>query len=156
MLKNMAKEFSGGFETLEVWKVARVFRKSISALVNVFSEEEKYLLKYQLLKSSRDIGTAIAQGYGRHCKEDMIDFCRIARGHLLKTLDHLYVAVDEKYISIQIFNLLNKESEHLMKLLNGYIGYLKKQDDDLSEDDLDMVMEKNMVYGSGLMIQQNL
>lgn len=142
----MANEFSGGFETLEVWKVARTFRTSISDLVNSFSEEERYLLRYQLLKSSRDVGSAIAQGYGRHGNADMIDFCRMARGHLLKTLDHLYTAVDEKYISIQIFNLLKKESEHLMKLLNGYIGYLKKQEE-LLDDDLDMVMEDSPQYG---------
>lgn len=149
----MANEFSGGFETLEVWKLARAFRNSISDLVNSFAEEERYLLRYQLLKSSRDVGNAIAQGYGRYEQTDMIDFCRIARGHLLKTLDHLYIAVDEKYISVQIFNLVKKESEHLMKLLNGYIGYLKKRQE-LMDDDLDMVMESKMQYGNLLELGQ--
>jgi hypothetical protein len=37
MLKNMANEYSGGFETLEVWKVARTFRNSIHDVVNSFS-----------------------------------------------------------------------------------------------------------------------
>jgi four helix bundle protein len=143
----MTKEFSGGLESLKVWKVARSFRTTINTLVNNFDEEERYLLKYQLLKSSRLIGTSIAKGYGCHNLEDMIKYCRIARGHLLETLDNLYVALDEKYISAPVFNLLEKEYDHLLKLLNGYIGYLKKQEEDIN-DDLDMVMEKAAEYGS--------
>lgn len=143
----MTTEFSGGLETLKVWKVARSFRSSIHTLVNSFDEEERYLLKYQLVKSSRLVGTSIAKGYGCHRLEDMIRYCRVARGHLLETLDSLYVALDEKYISAPTFNLLEKEYDHLLKLLNGYIGYLKKQEESIA-DDLDLVMEEGAEYGS--------
>jgi len=142
----MTNEFSRGLETLEVWKVARTFRTTINDLVNSFDEEEKYLLKYQLLKSSRAVGNTIAKGYGFHRLGDMITYCRKARGYLVETLDHLYTAVDEKYISSQTFGLLEKEYEHLLKLLNGYIGYLKRQEN-LLEDDLDLVMEEAGLYG---------
>jgi four helix bundle protein len=150
MPTNMSNEFSGGIETLEVWKASRIFRNKINDLVQSFSEEEKYLLRYQLLKSSRAIGTAIAKGYGRHQCNEMIDFCRKAREYLLETLDHLYTAVDEKYISEQTLNLFKKEYEHLLKLVNGYIGYLKKQEEIITNewmDDLDMVMEEDAGYG---------
>jgi len=142
----MSNEFSGKLETLKAWKVARAFRNTIFTLVESFSEEEKYLLKYQLLKSSRSIGNVIAKGYGCHRQEDMIKHCRIARGHLLETLDNLYIALDEKYISEKTFHLVEKEYEHLLKLLNGYIGYLKKKED-LTTGDLDMVMESEGGYG---------
>ncbi len=150
MLKNMSKEFSGGLETLKAWKVARAFRSTINNLVNSFSEEERYLLRFQLLKSSRAIGNDIAKGYGCNRSEDMIRYCRTARGHLVETLDHLYTALDEKYISTQTFNLVEKEYEHLLKLLNGYLGYLKKQED-LMADDLDVVMEDASAYGNILL-----
>lgn len=142
----MSSEFFTGIETLKVWKVARSFRSTINDLVNSFNEEERYLLKYQLLKSSRMVGNSIAKGYGCHEIDEMIRFCRIARGHLLETLDNLYVALDEKYISAQTFNLLEKEYEHLLKLLNGYIGYLKRKEDDFDKDDLDLFMEDRPVY----------
>lgn len=143
----MSNEFSGGIETLKAWKVARAFRNTIFNLTHSFSEEEKYLLKHQLLKSSRSVGNAIAKGYGCHKTEDMIRYCRIARGYLVETLDHLYIALDEKYISTQTFHLVEKEYEHLLKLLNGYIGYLKKQEDILG-DDLDLLMEDEGKYGN--------
>jgi four helix bundle protein len=145
----MSTEFSGRLETLKAWKVARAFRNTIYNLVNSFSEEEKYLLKYQLLRSSRAVGNAIAKGYGCHRMEDMIRYCRIARGHLLETLDHLYIAMDEKYISSQTFHLVEKEYEHLLKLLNGYIGYLKKKEE-LSGEDFDLLMEDAPLYRKAL------
>ena len=145
----MSNEFSGGLETLKVWKVARSFRSAINDLVYSFTEEERYLLRYQLLKSSRLVGNLIAKGYGCHRIEDMILFCRKARGHLLETLDNLYIALDEKYISAQTFNLLAKEYDHLLKLLNGYIGYLKKKED-IEEDDLDLFMEGAPIYGNSV------
>lgn len=141
----MSTEFSGGLETLKAWKVARTFRNTIYNLVNSFSEEEKYLLKYQLLRSSRAVGNAIAKGYGCHKMEDMIRYCRMARGYLLETLDHLYIALDEKYISSQTFHLVELEYEHLLKLLNGYIGYLKKKEELLGED-FDLLMEDAPIY----------
>lgn len=144
----MSNEFTGGIESLKAWKVARAFRNTIFNLTNTFSEEEKYLLKYQLLKSSRSIGNAIAKGYGCHRTEDMIKYCRIARGYLVETLDHLYIALDEKYISVQTFHLVEKEYDHLLKLLNGYIGYLKKKEGDFN-DDMDIFMEDESKYGEG-------
>jgi four helix bundle protein len=144
----MTNEFSGGLETLKVWKMARSFRSTINDLVNSFTEEERYLLRYHLLKSSRSVGNVIAKGYGCHRLEDMIYSCRIARGHLLETLDNLYIALDEKYISAQTFHLLEKEYDHLLKLLNGYIGYLKKKEE-IEGDDLNLFMEEGVEYGKG-------
>lgn len=143
----MANEFSGRLETLKAWKVARAFRNGIYIVVNTFSEEEKYLLKYQLLKSSRSVGNAIAKGYGCHGQDDMIRYCRMARGHLMETLDHLYIALDEKYISAQTFHLLEKDQEQLLKLINGYIGYLKKKEE-LVDEDFDLLMEDSAIYGN--------
>lgn len=141
----MSNTFSAGLETLKVWKVARTYRGTINTLVNSFNEEERYLLKYQLLKSSRQIGGSIAKGYGCQRVEDMIHYCRMARGHLMETLDNLYTALDEKYISAAVFNLLEKEHDHLLKLLNGYIGYLVKKEE-LENDDLDILMEDQLLY----------
>jgi len=142
----MSNEFSGGIESLEVWKVARAFRNHISDLVNSFNEEEKYLLRFQLLKSTRAASSAIAEGYGRYQINERVHYCRIARGHLVEALDSLYIAVDEKYISDHTFNLYKKEYDHLIKLLNGYIGYLKKNEDPVM-DDMDMIMEDGARYG---------
>jgi four helix bundle protein len=51
----------------------------------------------------------------------------MARGSLSETLDHLIIALDEKIISGEILNSFQTEYETCLKLLNGYIQYLKNK-----------------------------
>ncbi|WP_420316492.1 four helix bundle protein [Ekhidna sp.] len=64
---------------------------------------------------------------GRYHFQENIQFCRTARGSLLETFDHLTVALDEGYLNEETFNVYNAEYEELIKMLNGYITYLKKR-----------------------------
>lgn len=50
----------------------------------------------------------------------------MSRGSLAECLDHLNVALDEEYIEKGYYNNLRKELESVWRLVNGYIGYLKK------------------------------
>lgn len=116
-----------GFETLEVWKKARIFRVNIIGLCKSIPQEEKYRLIDQIKRLSRSVTANIAEGYGRFHYLDNIKFCRDARGSLNETFDHLTVAFDEKYINEETLFQLRQQFETVLKLLNGYIAYLKKQ-----------------------------
>jgi four helix bundle protein len=118
------KEFKGGFEQLDLWKEGRKFRNKISELTQKFPRDEKYILRSQILRSARSVTSNIAEGYGRFHFKENIQFCRTARGSLMETLEHLYVALDENYIQPESFNNLKKDYDRLLRLLNGYISYL--------------------------------
>jgi len=114
-------------EDLEIWRITRNFRKDISILVKFLPNDEKYRLTDQLLRSSRSVTANIAEGFGRYHYQENIQFCRQARGSLLETLDHLYVALDEKYIEENKFLDLRQKMNHCLKVLNGYIHYLQSK-----------------------------
>ena len=114
------------FEDLDTWKCARDFRTEIRSLVSGFPSEEKYRLTDQIIRPSRSVTANIAEGFGRFHHQENIQFCRAARGSLTETLDHLICAHDENYISAQDLSGLRIKYENCLKLLNGYIGYLKK------------------------------
>lgn len=116
-----------GFEGLDVYKCARVFRKKISVIAKNFPKTEEYLLKNQIIRSSRSISANIAEGYGRFHYQEFIQFCRQARGSLSETLEHLICAFDENYISEELLNDLRNDFQNLLRLLNGFIAYLQKQ-----------------------------
>jgi len=116
-----------GFKELESWKKGRELRMKISALIKKFPVEEKYLLCSQIIRSSRSITNNIAEGYGRFTYSDTKHFFIQARGSVTETIDHLVTAYDEKYITEEELNDLEKHCETIFKLINGYISYLDKQ-----------------------------
>jgi len=115
------------FESLDVWKECRLFRKQISSTVKTFPIEEKYRLSDQLIRASRSVTANIAEGHGRYHFQENTQFCRQSRGSLTEILDHLICAFDENYINQIQLDEFRGQNEKCLKLLNGYIGYLQKQ-----------------------------
>ncbi|MCK9612201.1 MAG: four helix bundle protein [Bacteroidales bacterium] len=114
-------------EDLEVWKRTRELRKKISILTKSFPIEEKYKLTDQLLRASRSCTANLAEGYGRFHFQESIQYCRQARGSLYETIDHITCAFDEAYIDKEILKDLKNEIYNCIKILNGYIQYLKNK-----------------------------
>ncbi|MEI8202161.1 MAG: four helix bundle protein [Bacteroidota bacterium] len=112
-------------EDLDAWKLAREFRKDISKLTKAFPNEEKFSLTSQILRASRSIAANIAEGFGRFHFQENVQFCRQARGSLYETLEHIYCALDEQYITQDEFNTIKLIFDNQIKVLNGYILYLK-------------------------------
>ncbi|WP_311954625.1 four helix bundle protein [Mucilaginibacter terrae] len=81
----------------------------------------------QLTRAVRSIGNNIAEGHGRYPYQDNIRFCIMARGSLSETLDHMIIALDENIISKEVLIAFRAEYDACLKLINGYILYLKKQ-----------------------------
>lgn len=123
------------FTDLDVYKECRNLRILISELVKTtFPQEEKYKLSDQIIRSSRSVTANIAEGFGRYYYKENIQFCRMARGSLLETKDHIFVAFDEKYIDNETLTIILAKIELCGKLLNGYINYLKRNQKPKEED----------------------
>ena len=115
------------FTELEVWKQSRKIRNWIAELVKSFPAEEKFRLTDQIIRSSRSIGNNLAEGHGRFHYQDNVRFCILARGSLSETLDHMIIAYDDKIISEETLQQFKIEYDSCLKILNGYIQYLKKK-----------------------------
>src|SRR5260370_29625389 len=115
------------FTELETWKQARKIRIFVSETIKKFPLEEKFRLTDQIIRSSRSIGNNIAEGHGRFHYQDNVRFCIIARGSLSETLDQMIIAKDEDFITEDIFNSFQAEYDQCLKLLNGYILFIKKK-----------------------------
>lgn len=114
------------FEELNAYKMAREIRQEIAILARTFPKHEDYRLTDQIIRSSRSVTANISEGHGRHYPKENMKFCIIARGSLNETIDHLTVALDEKYIDQIQLDLLKEKILLNIKVLNGYMSYLKK------------------------------
>jgi four helix bundle protein len=95
-------------------------------MLPLFPPEEKWSLNQQLRRSSQSIPANIAEGHGRFYFQDNVRFCYIARGSLEETLSHLVYAYKVGYISEPLYKSFAVDGENLNRLINGYIGFLKR------------------------------
>ena len=115
------------FENLDVWKQCRSIRKNVWNLCKTLPSDEKYMLKNQMIRASRSVTANIAEGYGRYHYQENIQFCRQGRGSLYELIDHVLVSQECNYINENQAKKLLKELETAIRLMNGYIKYLRSK-----------------------------
>ncbi len=89
-------------------------------------KEERYDLHSQILRSSRSTTANIAEGWGRYHYKENIKFLYISRGSVAEVLDHALEAKQCGYINQELLNSIRSHCEDCIRLINGYISYLKK------------------------------
>lgn len=116
-----------GLEALGAWQQAHEFMLFIHRdIVPCLPLDEKWGLADQIRRSSKSIAANIAEGYGRFYYQDNVRFCYNGRGSLLETINHLIAARDLGYISSDLYQQARQRSDAAHRILNGYIGWLKK------------------------------
>lgn len=139
-------------ETLETWQKAKEFSLRIyREVLPLLSLEEKWNLNQQQRRSSQSIPANIAEGYGRFYYQDNIRFCSIARGSLEETLSHLAIAYEMQFVPKPLFESIEQDGGKLTQLINGYIGYLKRNKQEQNEPGSPhSVREDSSFYETGL------
>ena len=113
------------FRELEVWNKCRDIRRKIWDVCKEFPGDEKYRLSDQMIRASRSSTACIAEGYGRYHYQENIQFCRQSRGSLYELIDHVNVALECEYLDNNHAESLIQETKTAIRILNGYIKYLK-------------------------------
>src|SRR6266404_1279591 len=86
------------FEDLEVYQVAREFRKSMYQVNRRLPSFEKFELGSQIRRAAVSLTNNIAEGHGRFHYLEQIKFCLNSRGSLEELIDDLNVCQDESYL----------------------------------------------------------
>jgi four helix bundle protein len=115
------------FEDLDCWKACRELRLFITKeVVPALPQQERFRLGDQLIRAARSTTANIAEGYGRFHYLDNAKFCTNARGSCTEVLDHLITGHDEKIISDELLARGRELTSQAVRLLNGYVKYLKQ------------------------------
>jgi len=115
------------FEDLEGWKQCRTLRLFVAkSVIPVLPKDERYRLGDQLLRAARSTTANIAEGYGRFHYLDNAKFYSNARGSCWEVLDHLITGHDENFFSAELLGRGRELVAQAIKLLNGYMSYLKR------------------------------
>ena len=114
---------------MPVWQKAHKLAIEVFNITVDLPRSEDYGLTSQIRRSSNGVAGNIAEGFGRKTNKDKSNFYIIARGSAFETIDHLICAYDEQIINSDTCDIIKSDINNFLKILNGYISYLKKAKD---------------------------
>jgi four helix bundle protein len=135
-----------GFQDLKCWQLARRLVIEAHKVAAKLPPIERYDLAPQMRRSSKSVMANIAEGYGRYHFLDKLRFFYIARGSLDETVNHIITCFDLKYISETRFRELHDLAQEAHRTLNGYIGYVRRQQQGVREYGKTVLREDHAVY----------
>ncbi len=116
-----------GLESLKVWQKAMdCVADMYHNILPLLPEEEKYSLTSQLRRALISIPANIAEGHGRYYFRESVRFCLISRGSIEEVKTYLHLAIRLGYFSKETIGQYIAKLEEIKRMLNGYIGYLRK------------------------------
>jgi len=115
------------FEDLEVYRVAREFRKGMYRVAKCLPEIEKFGLASQIRRAAVSLTNNIAEGHGRYHYPDQIKFTLHSRGSLEELMDDLNVCEDEHYLPSEQIASLKEDGWRVRQLIDGYVRHLRQQ-----------------------------
>ncbi len=110
------------FEELLMWQKARELTKLV--YLN-FKSLNDFGFKDQIQRASVSVMSNIAEGFERGTKQEFLNYLFIAKGSAGEVRAQLYIALDNNYLNIENFKLLNGLVLDCSRLIASFIEKLK-------------------------------
>lgn len=114
------------FVEIEAWQKARELTGLVYVATRSAGFSKDFALRDQVRRASISIMASIAEGFGRSGSVEFIQFLAVAKGSACEVISHVYVALDQGYVSQEEFDRLNSLAEKTVDLIGGLMRYLQK------------------------------
>ena len=116
------------FEDIEVWQEARELVNFVYKAINASGSFQKdFRLVNQLQGAAVSTMSNIAEGFSRKSNKEFIQYLFISKASAAEVQSHLYVALDQHYITQEDFDKIYMQAEAVSKMDSGFIKYLYSQ-----------------------------
>ena len=116
------------YKTLEVWNLSMEIVREVYTLTKTYPIEERYGLGGQTNRAAVSVPANIAEGMGRNFKKEKLQFLHISRGSAYELDTLLNIAKMIGLVDDQCYEAMGNKIESSIRMINGLINYLKKQD----------------------------
>jgi len=103
------------FEDIDCWKEARQLVNSVYRVCSVKEFKKDYSLIDQTKRAAVSIMANIAEGFSRKGNKEFIQFLFIAKSSAAELQSHLYVAMDQGYISNIEFKEIYEQADKIQR-----------------------------------------
>jgi len=114
------------FVEIDAWQKARELTSQVYAISNRPSFSKDFGLRDQVRRASVSIMANIAEGFERSGSGEFLQFLAIAKGSVGEVISHIYVTVDQGYISQEEFDRLHALAGETGRVIGGLMTYLRK------------------------------
>lgn len=114
------------FEDIVAWQKARTLTQEVygSTKQGLFAKD--FGLRDQVQRASVSAMANIAEGFERGGDREFIQFLYFAKGSCGEVKSHLYVALDQSYVTAEQFKLLYAQTDEVSRLTAGFMTYLQR------------------------------
>ncbi|MDI3464459.1 MAG: hypothetical protein OJF50_003280 [Nitrospira sp.] len=116
------------FEDLDCWKESRQLTRQIYEAVHQnLNWQRDVRLCSQIQSAAGSVMANIAEGFVRRSNKEFVQFLFIAMSSAAEVQSHLYIAVDQGYVSKEIFESIYKQADKTARIISGLIKYLRSK-----------------------------
>lgn len=114
------------FEDLDCWKEARQLTRQVYEAVQQNSTWQKDVrLCSQIQSAAGSVMANIAEGFVRRSNKEFVQFLFIAMSSPAEVRSHLYIAMDQGYLSKDTFESIYAQADKTGRIISGLIKYLR-------------------------------
>jgi four helix bundle protein len=116
------------FEDIIAWQKARVLTREVYKCTRSGQFAKDYGLKDQIQRASVSTMANVAEGFERGGDKEFLQFLSTSKGSCGEVKSHLYVALDQEYLTPASFDQLYGQASEVGRLLSGFMTYLRESD----------------------------
>jgi four helix bundle protein len=114
------------FEEMHAWRSARELVRLVYEVTKQPDFNRDFALRDQIRRSVISVMSNIAEGFGSGTDAEFIRFLGYARRSVSEAQSQLYAALDQNYISSEIFDEIYAKANITERQVNALIGYLAR------------------------------
>ena len=106
------------YKNLNVYQDAKMFVVAVYKLLDSFPDSEKFALCNQIRRAAISVTSNIAEGVSRTSNKEKVHFLEIAYASLMEVDSQLDVSIELGYITIEQYELINKQINNIGRQLS--------------------------------------
>ncbi|MEK7352494.1 MAG: four helix bundle protein [Nitrospirota bacterium] len=114
------------FEDLDCWKEARQLTRLVYDAIHQNPRWQKDIrLCSQIQSATGSVMANIAEGFVRRSNKEFTQFLFIAMSSTAEVQSHMYIAMDQDYVSKGTFDSIYEQANKTARITSGLIRYLR-------------------------------
>lgn len=113
------------FEDIEAWQVGRNLTQAIYQVTAQGEFAKDFGLRDQIRRAAVSIMANVVEGFDSQSNKAFVQFLGYALRSATEVQSHLYVALDQEYVSQKVFDGLYQQVVRVKSIIHGFMRYLR-------------------------------